>query len=318
MKSQKSFWIEFIGDRSVKIEEGQTILEASLQAGIPHYHACGGKGKCSTCRVLVKDGETFLTPPGTTELRLHKQISFPPNVRLACQTFVRDSSVRLHRIIRDEADIAMYIQDDADNAFHSLGEEKELVLFFLDIRNFTPFMQAYPAFDVIHIVRRLFALFRKVIEAYKGKIIETAGDGLYAVFGLEEKLNRAAQNAIDAGLNILQELQELNNSYFSNFFNHHFEIGIGAHAGRTIVGSIGLGINNNPTVMGLAVNIASRLQSATREVNNSFLISEDVARLLPEIPSSSGTEIIRLKGVRNKIKVHFLGAPFERNHSWSI
>ena len=77
MAANKSHWIEFIGDRSVKIEEGQSILDAPLAAGIPHYHACGGHAKCSTCRVLVKEGQQFLTPCNDKELELRKTIHFP-------------------------------------------------------------------------------------------------------------------------------------------------------------------------------------------------------------------------------------------------
>jgi adenylate cyclase len=51
------FTIELLGDGMPSIEEGQTILEASLKAGIPHYHACRGKGQCSNCRTLVNSGE---------------------------------------------------------------------------------------------------------------------------------------------------------------------------------------------------------------------------------------------------------------------
>lgn len=317
MQPPKSFWIEFIGDRSVKIDEGQSILTASLLAGIPHYHACGGKGKCSTCRVLVRDGADFLSPPNRKEQKLQKQIAFPPNVRLACQTFINGAPVRLHRIIRDEADMALYIEDDGVGELHSMGEEKDLVLFFLDIRNFTPFMQAYPAFDVMHIIRRLFALFRKCIEDRRGRIIETAGDGLYAVFGLQDDVKAAAQNAVAAGYKIMQELNELNSTYLQNYFNHQFEVGIGIHSGRTIVGNIGLGANTL-NVMGLAVNIASRLQHATREVDNNFLISEEVVSLLEELSSDTQTAMLRLKGVSEKVKVYLLGTSFEKDKGWSI
>ena len=49
--------IEFVGEKLIEIARDQTILEASLHAGIPHFHACGGKGKCTTCRIMVLEGE---------------------------------------------------------------------------------------------------------------------------------------------------------------------------------------------------------------------------------------------------------------------
>ncbi|WP_040575084.1 2Fe-2S iron-sulfur cluster-binding protein [Pontibacter sp. BAB1700] len=57
-----SHQVNFKDDKVVQVEERQTMLQASLVAGIPHYHACGGKGQCTTCRVLVLEGQDKLTP----------------------------------------------------------------------------------------------------------------------------------------------------------------------------------------------------------------------------------------------------------------
>lgn len=314
MSSQpkKSYWIEFIGDRSLKIEEGQSILEASLAAGIPHYHACGGNAQCSTCRVLVERGGEHLTSYNQKESALRARIPMPSNVRLACQTFVTGSPVHLHRIIRDEDDIRMYVEDEVLGVNETqLGAERELALFFLDIREFTPFMESYLPFDVIHIMRRLFTLFRKSIEEQGGCIVETAGDGLYAVFGLKEgvDLSTAARSAVAAGTCILDRLEEFNGAYLVRHFNHRFEVGIGIHAGKVIVGNVGIGVNNNLTVMGLPVVVAARLQAATRRLNNSLVVSGEVYRHLHLPPTHPGTEV-QLKGVAGGYKVHLLGRGF--------
>lgn len=310
--SKKSFWIEFIGDRSIRIAERQTILAASLAAGIPHYHACGGKAECSTCRVLVESGGEHLSPFNHRESALRARIPMPSNVRLACQTYVTGSPVHLHRIIRDEDDIRMYVEDEVLGANEvQLGAEQELALFFLDIRDFTPFMEAYLPFDVIHIMRRLFTLFRKSIEEQGGCIVETAGDGLYAVFGMKEGIGTpaAVQAAVAAGSCILQRLEEFNGTYLERHFNHRFQVGIGIHAGKVIVGNIGIGVNNNLTVMGLPVVIAARLQGATRHLDNSMVVSDTVYQLL-ELPDAvSGTEL-PLKGMVQGVKVHLLGKKF--------
>ena len=67
------FKIELINEKSFEISEDQTILQASLNAGIAHYHACGGKARCSTCRIVVQDGEEKLSVPNKAELKLKKQ-----------------------------------------------------------------------------------------------------------------------------------------------------------------------------------------------------------------------------------------------------
>lgn len=270
-----SHTIEFKGEKFIEIKEGQTILEASLQAGIPHYHECGGKAKCSTCRILVLDGAEGLSTPNEKELELKETLGFGDNIRLACQSEVMTDSVKVRRIIRDKTDASIYSNLYKKNKnFQEVGEERQLALFFLDIRNFTPFMESQLPFDVIHIVRRLFQIFKNDVEKNNGKIIETAGDGFYAVFGLGSNLKDAVNSAVTTGFQILNDLKTFNTTYAESYFNHQFEVGIGLHAGNVIVGNIGLGISNNLTVMGLPVNIASRLQSATREINNSFIISD--------------------------------------------
>jgi adenylate cyclase len=311
--TKKTFWIEFIGDRSIQIREGESILSASLAAGIPHYHACGGHAKCSTCRVLVEQGSEHLTPYNRRESALRSRIPMASNIRLACQTFVTGSSVHLHRIIRDEDDIKMYVEDGVGaTSEQQLGMEKELALFFLDIRDFTPFMEASLPFDVIHIMRRLFTLFRKTIEEHGGSIIDTAGDGLYAVFGLKaEWVPEAAEAAVKAGISILDRLEDFNGRYLERHFNHYFEVGIGVHTGRVIVGNIGIGVNNNLTVMGLPVVIASRLQAATRQLNNTMVVSDEAYQLL-SAPTSSTEAEVQLKGVLRDVRVRLMGREFRK------
>ena len=109
MKESEKYLVEFAEEKVVEIRKDQSILDASLSAGIPHFHACGGNAKCSTCRVLIVEGDDRLTPPGQKENFLKNQMHFPPNVRLACQTRVTAGPVKLRRIIQDETDIGLYV-----------------------------------------------------------------------------------------------------------------------------------------------------------------------------------------------------------------
>ena len=301
--------IEFVGEKIVEIQEGQSILNASLQAGIPHFHACGGNAKCSTCRVLVLEGMENLSEMNEKEIALRKRISLSQNVRLACQTFVNAEPVKVKRIIRDQVDVYMYVQADRDGT-HKIGHEKELALFFLDIRNFTPFVETLLPFDVIHVTRRLFLLFEKVIKVNHGRIIETAGDGLYAAFGFEDSLKDAAKEAYHSGEVILKELEKFNKEYLEKYFLHSLSVGIGIHAGKVITGSIEINRRDQMTVMGLPVNIASRLQAATRELNNNFIASAYFYSLLENKPAGVADHIF-LKGISEEQEVYLLGTAFE-------
>lgn len=212
-------------------------------------------------------------------------------------------------MIRDEADMTMYLDQNLQEDLRNTGHEQELALFFLDIRNFTPFMERYLPFDVIHVMRRLFGLFRRCIEHYHGQIIETAGDGFYAVFGFEAAIQEAANQAFAAAQSILSELKEFNHNYAEKHFFHHFQVGIGLHAGKVIVGNIGIGVNNNLTVMGLPVNVASRIQAATKTLNNSLVTSEQFYQLLDPKPPGEQVET-ELKGLTDSYSLRLCGEPF--------
>jgi adenylate cyclase len=71
--------------RAVHVPRGWTVLEASRSFGIPHRAECGGRARCSTCRVLVTRGANRCSPPAQDERRTLERIRASPDVRLACQ-----------------------------------------------------------------------------------------------------------------------------------------------------------------------------------------------------------------------------------------
>ena len=306
----KNFVVEFSSDRKIRVDESQSLLDASLAAGIPHFHVCGGNARCSTCRVLILDGEKSLTRPNEKESFLKDQMQFPANVRLACQTHVKGDGVKLTRIIRDESDIDLYVGATAASFTENIGIEKEVVIFFIDIRSFTHFVATHLPFDIIHIMRKLFNCFHVVIERNNGKIIETMGDGLYAVFGLDTDINQSADAAIRSGYEILKNLEQLNDDYFSKNFGERIEIGIGAHAGTVVTGNIRLGNQKHLLAMGYPVNVASRLQNATKELNNNFIVSSETLKLAGMPLSDYPPRIVNLRGVAEPINVHSIGKPY--------
>jgi len=313
MNNKNHATIDFINEKIIGIEDEQTILEASLAAGIQHYHVCGGRAKCSTCRVIVHEGENHLTEQNRSELKLRKRKNFPDNVRLACQTKISQGNVKLQRIIKDSTDLNLYVYGNSVDARQGIGEEKELALMFVDIRNFTPFIEQHLPFDVIHLIRRLNFLFNEVVEAGKGKIIEFLGDGFYAVFGLDDELENAVRNSVETGHKILKELKQLNTSYISKYFDVEIEVGIGVHFGKVILGEKGIGETQILTAMGFPVNVAARLETATKELNNNFIISDNVYKMLDGETSPAVQKQIKLKGITEPLCVRLIGEEYSFN-----
>jgi adenylate cyclase len=261
-------------DRIIDAEQAFTILDASLEAGIPHTHVCGGNARCSTCRVLITEGMEHCAPRTAAEQELAQRLHFDPCVRLACQTeLAGEGRITLKRLSFEAEDVALY-HDQAIGKITAgmLGQEKKLAILFADIRGFTAFSEALLPYDVIYVLNRYFRLMGRVIQRHQGVINVYMGDGLMALFGLEQTGNPAEQ-AIRAGIDMLEALEQLNPS-LEELYDHRLRIGIGVNYGYAVVGTIGDPKAPQWTAIGDAVNLASRIESANKQLGTNFLISE--------------------------------------------
>jgi adenylate cyclase len=204
-------------------------------------------------------------------------------------------------------------QQEADFLPQLLGsittysEERNLALLFLDIRNFTSIMELHPAQSVLHIIKVLFLLFSKSIKENGGRIIETGGDSLYAVFGFDTDEQAAVRASVEASYSILDDLEKFNNAYSIPHFGLDIEIGIGLHEGSVVMSYSDLEEIGHLTVMGLPVNIAARLQAATKDLNNNIVISDQAYRFIDPNADDDDAVAIRLKGISTPVAVRMLG-----------
>lgn len=184
--------------------------------------------------------------------------------------------------------------------------ERDMALLFLDLRNFTPLTGSFQAFDIVHLVKKLLTAFQRIVRNHHGRIIETTGDGFYAAFGFKDSIEQAVNDSIDAGKAILKYLDMMNAGSFEKNLQRKIEAGIGIHAGKVATGSISLEGEERLMVMGHAVNIASRLQDATKEVNNNFVMSEHAFGLLNAEHDNVAANI-NLRGVAAEFGVRLIG-----------
>lgn len=189
-------------------------------------------------------------------------------------------------------------------------QEKELAILFLDIRNFTGLMESQPGQTVIQVVRRLFTAFNQIVKKFEGKVVEIAGDSLYAVFGLQTGLKESVNNAYLAAKMMFQTVGLLNDAYAEPYYGGPLEIGVGLHAGKVWVGEFGLDNAPQLAVMGLPVNIASRLQTKTKELNNDLIMSEYAYQLLAGDRVNSSHQTINLQGIGPSQEIRLVGKPY--------
>jgi len=258
---------------TVPVAEDQTVLSALLAAGINHTCVCGGNARCSTCRVMVLEGLTCCTSPQSDqEKAVTDQLRLDNQIRLACQTYV-SNDITIRRLVLDEEDCQITNQLQGAHSL-AVGKEKTIPILFADIRNFTPFTESLLPYDVVHVLNRYFFRMDRVIQQHGGSINNFIGDGLMAVFGLSEDENPTL-NAVQAALEMLEEVEALK-PYLEKLFQKSFDIGIGIHVGNVVVGTVGAASLYKTTVIGDAVNVASRIENANKELDTRLLISETV------------------------------------------
>ncbi len=282
----------------VEINAPETILQASLKAGIQHAHACGGNARCSTCRGVIQEGLEHCAPPNQLERKMAKRLSLSPSVRLACQTTV-DGDVSLRRFVLDAEDIELTRQLTAGTSALSFGEEKCVAILFADIRGFTTLSEKLPPYDVIYGLNRYFHKMSQVVSRHGGYIDNYMGDGLMALFGVEQAEGAALQ-AVKAGLEMLEEVERMKH-YVETVDDVSFGIRIGVHYGEAVVGAV-IGIagpthSKRITAIGDAVNYASRIEAANKDQGTSFLISEETYHMVKnEIVTGKKCERVTLRG----------------------
>ena len=276
-----------------------TLLQISLKHGIPHVHACGGNARCSTCRVMVRDGLANVLPRNEAERELADLKGFEPDVRLACQTRV-NGPVRIRLLVLDEKDAAIASAEQGETT----GKEQPLAILFSDIRDFTPFSEANLPYDVVHMLNRYFLMMGEAVLQHDGYIDKYIGDGMMALFGVYDDSPRdVCLSAVKAGLRMLENLSELNR-YLGAHFGVTFAMRIGIHYGSAVVGQMGHPHKMQFTAIGDSVNTASRIESAVKGTTADLLISEAVLEHIKE-DVRRGVEVdATLKGKHGTYKLY--------------
>ncbi|HYZ31947.1 MAG TPA: adenylate/guanylate cyclase domain-containing protein, partial [Crenalkalicoccus sp.] len=159
-----------------------------------------------------------------------------------------------------------------------LGTEREIAILFADLRDFTQLAERRLPFDVVHLLNRYFRAMGEAVEAAGGRVDKFIGDGVMALFGAEAGGGGPAE-ACRAGLAaarlISRRLAELN-AGFEAELGERLRIGIGLHAGPAIIGEMGHGRAMALTAIGDAVNTASRLEAACKQLGCELVVSEEV------------------------------------------
>ncbi|WXD01422.1 adenylate/guanylate cyclase domain-containing protein [Bradyrhizobium sp. 27S5] len=257
--------------RTLRVPKGLSVLEASLRYNVPHASVCGGRARCSTCRIRIIGDHAALPEPSPREaFVLHRVGTDDPSIRLACQ-LRPTSDLNFFQLFLPHT---MSANAHATNPTR-VGQERYLVSMFVDMRGSTQLAEKRLPFDTVFIVNRfLGAVSQAVLEA-GGRPNQFIGDGMLALFGLTTERQVACRQALRAAALIAANIDELN-QFLSHDLREPIRFGIGIHGGEVIVGDIGYRDHMVFTALGDAVNVAARLQDMTKALACEAVISDEV------------------------------------------
>jgi adenylate cyclase len=259
--------------RALFVLRGATVLETLRENGIPHASVCGGRARCTTCRIHVVKGLDALSAPAALEAKALARIEAPPGMRLACQ-------------VRPTADISVMplLSADATSADGAVrggleGSERPITIMFIDMRDSTTLAEAKMPYDLIYILNQFFDEMTKALAATNGHCSQFTGDGLLALYGLHE--NEPALGAADAlrgAREMLSRLDQLNRR-LEGELARPLRIGIGIHFSEAIVGSMGPPRGKIVSAIGDPVNTCARLESLTKDYDCPLIVSRRAAEM---------------------------------------
>jgi len=238
-------------------------------------------------------------------------IKAPENVRLACQIHPEGNLV-VTRLLRSGT--AGPEAGDLPEA-GSDGVEKPLAVMFVDLRGFTRLSEKRLPFDIVFILNEFFSVVGSAITEQGGRIDKFLGDGLLAVFGERTGIEAGCRQALRAARAIDIALDHVNASLEAEL-GRALEVGIGIDAGPLVVGRIGYGETVDFTVIGNAVNVASRLEALAKDKGFQIMVSREVVRQARWEPSSEFTTSVEVRGVAAPVEV--IGFPRGRDLPASI
>lgn len=257
--------IRFISGPEIKGQRGMTLLEMSRANGVDHMALCGGRGRCTTCRVIIEDGAELLHPPSPEEAASLAAVNAPPNARLACQLRPTEPATVL-QVFRSDGRRA--------RAHQSMGQERRMAILFLDMRSFTARTTGQLPYDVVFLLNRFFDAIVPSITGAGGTVDKYLGDGLLAVFEQNSE-EASAQAALNAAAGIGAALATFNQTLKAEKAAP-VAIGMGLHLGTLVMGEIGAAENAPRTIIGDTVNATSRLEGKTKDLAVEALISQDL------------------------------------------
>ena len=280
---------------------GATVLETLQRARVPPASVCGGRARCTTCRVHVF-ADAPLVEPSALEASALARIDSPPRVRLACQLRPQ-GDVRITPLLPAAAGA-----DAARRPTGVSGREQAVVMMFVDLRGSTKMGEAKLPYDVVFVLNQFFAEMSLALTETGGHYAQFMGDGLLALYGLRSGVDAGSRDAIQGAQRMAERLDGLNERLASEL-TEPLRIGIGLHAGEAIVGTMGPPSSPLLSAIGDHVNIAARLEAKTKTYGVMLVLSTEVGRHAGVDLASFPVHHAEVRGRAEGVPIHAVEDP---------
>lgn len=286
--------------RTIRVPKGLTVLEASIRNKVPHASVCGGRARCSTCRIRITNDLEVLPPPSKREAFVLDRVGAAddPAIRLACQ--LRPTS--------DVSFVRMFVPhvsatDPRRANPLRTGQERYLVSMFIDMRGSTKLAEKLLPFDTVYIVNQFLNVVSQAVTASGGQPNQLYGDGQLALFGLTTDPQTACRQALRAAARLAANVDDLNQVLVHDG-REPIRFGVGIHGGVVIVGDIGNSDHMVFTALGDAVNVAARLQDMTKVLGCETILSEEVYLRAALPPAALPAQDAIIRGRAETMRIH--------------
>jgi serine/threonine protein kinase/ferredoxin/hemoglobin-like flavoprotein len=219
------------GERVVALApHGELLLDVSLGMGIPHFHACGGKARCSTCRVVVLEGRNLLSPRTAAEQAVAERRKWPATTRLACQARVHGPCT-VRRLVIDSGDASLVDIRRTGDVGETRSQAATVLALRLDGID-TVLADGFPD-DAIHVLERCMTPVEELLADNGGRLVGFEGSSAIAAF---DQGPDGVRRALRVALRSVARIRRLN-PYLLKHFGAQVETAAGLGTGILVEGT---------------------------------------------------------------------------------